>query len=223
MVYNETMELARNTPDKAAALAIRLSNPHCRNSKNRSGTESGRISKRKTQEKRASAKVSFEFPSQPWSALLLGQKRKFVQWINLLSKSSGEVKQIKQILSPGSLAHISVLDSACGKAPWPQIKIPGNYLKIISFRSTDHHWTEMLRVDTDAAFELSDDGYWKADAEDQRFNVSGVKWKIYRWKSGLGVESWKRAAYSLPGNGLVLPEREAMELLVQLNSGKDVL
>jgi hypothetical protein len=178
MVYNETMELARNTPDKAAALAIRLSNPHYRYSKIRNGTEAGRISQRKAQEKRAAAKASFEFPSQPWSALLLAQKRQFVHWVNLLSKSPGEVKQIKQILSPGSLAHISALDSACGKAPWPQINIPensrsGRVLKIISFRSTDHHWTEMLRVDTDAVFELSDDGYWQADAEGHKFNIFG--------------------------------------------------
>ena len=81
--------------------------------------------------------------------------------------------------------------------------------------------TEMLRVDTDAVFELSDDGYWQA--EGQKFNVSGVKWKIYRWKSSLGVESWKRPECSLPGTGLVLPEREAMELMVHLNSGKDVI
>lgn len=186
----------------------------------RNGTEAHRISNRKAQEKRAVAKAAFKFPSEPWSVLLLAQKQQFVQWVN-------SFKAFKQVLSPSSLAHISVLDSACGNAPWPQISVPANSrsgrdLKMISFRSIDHHWTEMLRVDTDASFELSDDGYWQA-GEGPKFKVSGVKWKIYRWKSGLGVGSWKRAGDSLPGNGLVLPEREAMELVVQLNSEKDVI
>ena len=163
------------------------------NAKN-NGTEAKRISSRKYQEKRAVAAAEFEFPSEPWSALLLAQKRQFVKWRDSLPTFDEEFKSVKQILSPVSLAHVSVLDSACGTAPWPQIKIPGNSrsgrdLKIISFLSIDHHWTEMLRVDTDAVFELSDDGYWQADKKDkegQKFNVSGVKWKIYRWKSGLG-------------------------------------
>jgi hypothetical protein len=194
-----------------------------------SGTEAHRISNRKCKEKKAVAAAAFKFPSEPWSHLLLAQKQVFVEWVDSLSKFKGEFKSLKQILSPVSLAHLSVIDSACGKGPWPQIKKPGNSLSgrdlsIISFRSIDHHWTEMFRVDTAAVVEISDDGYWQASRKDKvKFNVSGVKWKIYRWKSGHGVESFKRPEVSLPGNGLVLPEREAMELLVHLNSGKDVI
>ena len=47
------------------------------------------------------------------------------------------------------------------------------------------------------------------------------KWKIYRWKAGLNVHSWKRGEYSLPRNGQILFGSEALELLVQLNSGKE--
>ena len=213
--HREVQQRAAKAPTRAAGNEIMKESKVYR----KNNTEAQRQSNRRSKLKSAIKKLNFKEAPHPYATLLLEARVEFKALAHRMPLKSGgqypETKTFAQVLSQPTSSYC-VLDSACRPLPWPSnALVPGNSrdgrdLYHFAFYSTREQWVSYYIDHKQHVLHY--------DAQGNFSHVTGVRWRVIRWRGGPG--SWMNPAHTI--SDVVLPELAAMQLLVQLTEGLDV-